>query len=210
MIASLTILALSMARTGAMPDAVKSALESQLSAWAQVAGAAAASSVSQERIAVERTSGSTLHIFLLERKVKAVVVAEGERSWLTDLVWCGADTGRCEDVWNRPDEKWRSDKSTANHTGYAVYRDSLRLSTATWKDPVLAAVFGKKAWDKGLCEGGLCFYASTKDSAIARAAFRPDGSVLWWDLDRVHPGSAQSVIHAFGYLRDKGRAVSRP
>ena len=208
MIASMTVLVLAL--VGAMPDAVKDALESQFPAWAQVAGVAAASSVSQERIAVERTSGGTLHVFLLERKVKAVVVSEGGRGWLTDLVWCGAADAGCEDVWNRPDEQWRSDKSTANHTGYAVYRDSLRLSAAAWNGPVSVPAFGKKAWDKGLCEGGLCFYASARDSAVARAAVRPDGSVLWWDMDRVRDGSAPSVIHAFGYLRDKGRALSRP
>lgn len=192
----------------ALPDGIRSALEAHLPAWAAVAGQSAPSSPAVERIAVERTGGDEIQVFLVERRVRAVVRREGDRQWLTDVVWCGAGADRCEDVWSRPDEQWRSDKSTRNHTGYAVYRDSLRLSAPGWSDPVPAPATGRKKWDRGLCEAGLCFFASRRDSSEARVAVRRDGTVLWWDGGYVLGGPLEKDhLHAWSFLLDKGAPV---
>lgn len=194
--------------SGALPDGVKKALESHFPAWSQVTGNPAPSSASEERIAVERSTGSTIAVFLIDRKVKAVVAKEDDKHWLTEVVWCGAGEGRCDDVWKRTDAQWRSDNTTANHTGYAVYRDSLRLSPNAWTNPVPALVFGKKAWDKGLCESGMCFAVSAKDSSVARGALRENGSVVWWDGGYILGGALEKELtHAYRYLLDKGKAV---
>lgn len=191
-----------------LPDGIKKALESHLPAWSQVAGNPAPSSESEERIAVERSTGSTIAVFLIERKIKAVVLKEEDNCWLTEVVWCAAGEGRCEDVWKRTDAQWRSDNTTANHTGYAVYRDSLRLSPNAWTNPVPALAFGKKAWDKGLCESGMCFSVSAKDSSVARGAVRENGTVAWWDGGYILGGVLEKeLVHSYKYLLDNGKAV---
>lgn len=205
MFPSLAFLALSLA-PAALPDALKSALESQLPAWSQVTGNVAASSESDERIAVERTTSNNIAVWLIDRKVKVSVMHEDARYWLTDVVWCGTAAGRCDDVWKRTDAQWRSDNTTANHTGYAVYRDSLRLSPSTWTDPVPFLEFGKKKWDKGLCESGTCFAVSAKDSSVAHGALRADGSVATWDGGYIRNGTYETeLVHGYKYLLEKGR-----
>jgi hypothetical protein len=205
MFPSFAAMALSLTTT-ALPEAIKAALEAQLPAWSQVTGNVAASSESEERIAVERTTGNNLSVWLIDRKVKVTVLREDTRHWLTEVVWCGAGPGRCDEVWKRTDAQWRSDNATANHTGYAVYRDSLRLSVTSWTDPVPALELGKKKWDKGLCEGGTCFFAAGKDSSVAHAAARPDGSVAAWDGGYIKGGPLETdFVHAYGYLLEKGR-----
>ena len=194
--------------SGALPDGVKKALESHLPAWSQVTGNPAPSSASEERVAVERSTGSTIAVFLVDRKIKAVVAKEDDSYWLTEVVWCGEGQGRCDDVWKRTDAQWRSDNTTANHTGYAVYRDSLRLSPSAWTNPVPSLAFGKKAWDKGLCEEGMCFAVSAKDSSVARGAVRGNGSVVWWDGGYILGGALEKeLVHTYKYLLDKGKAV---
>jgi hypothetical protein len=191
-----------------LPEGLKKALESQLPAWAQVMGAPARSSESEERIAVERSTNSTTNVFLVERKMKAVVQKDGENAWLVDVVWCGEGPDRCDDVWKRSDEQWRSDKGTANHTGYAVYRDMLRLDAAGWTQPVPALETGRKKWDKGVCESGLCFVVAARDSSVARVALRPDGSVSWWDGGYILGRSNEKeLVHAYTYLLENGRSV---
>jgi len=208
MFGSIVLVAISCAFSSPLPDPIKKVLEAQLPAWAQVSGNPAAPSFAVERIAVERATGSIIHIALVERKVKAVAMHEGDRYWLTEVVWCGAGAGRCDDDWTRPDEAWRSDKNTANHTGFAVYRDSLGLAAATMTESVPALATGKKKWDKGLCEAGLCFVVSSKDSSVARAAVRPDGSVLWWDGGYILGGSLEKeLVHGYKYLLEKGKPV---
>lgn len=210
MIVSLAYAAFSLIRTGALPAEVHNVLESQLPAWAQVTGNPVPHSEGEERIAVERTEGSTLHIVLIARQIKATIQREGGHSWLTEVVWCGQGTDRCEDVWSRNDEAWRSDKATANHTGYAVYRDALGLDPVSWTTSVPALVAGKKAWDKGLCTDGLCFLASVKDSSVATVAARPNGSVNWWDASYILGGSLEKeLIHSYRYLLEKGRPVPK-
>jgi len=205
MIASLASLFLSLA-PAALPDAIKAALESQLPAWSQVTGNVAVSSESEERIAVERTTGEKLDVWLIDRKVKVSILREDARHWLADVVWCGTGPGRCDDVWKRTDAQWRSDNSTANHTGYAVYRDSLRLAPSSWTDPVPLLEFGKKKWDKGLCESGTCFLVSAKDSSVAHGAVRKDGSVATWDGGYIKGGALETdLVHAWKYLLEKGR-----
>ena len=190
-----------------LPDALRQVLESQLPAWAQVMGVPAPASSTPERIAAERSTGSTTTLFLIERKVKVVVQKENERAWLVEATWCGEGTDRCDDVWKRSDEQWRSDKTTANHTGYAVYRDSLRLAPGTFARSVPTLAFGKRKWDKALCEESLCFAVALADSSVARAAFRPDGSVAWWDGGYIlGRANEKELVHAYGFLRDKGRA----
>ena len=87
--------------TAGLPDGIRKALETQLPAWAAVGGNPAPSSEGMERIAVERTSGPVWKVFLLERKIRAEVRAEGNRNWLTEATWCGAGADRCDDVWSR-------------------------------------------------------------------------------------------------------------
>ena len=208
MIPSLPLFALLVPLSAGLPDGVLKVLESQLPAWAELTGNPAPSSASEERIAVERTSGPLLHVFLVERRIRAEVRREGETWWLSDATWCGTGTGRCDDVWKRTDEQWRSDASTENHTGYAVYRDSLRLGRAAWTENVAAPSTGRKRWDKGLCEGGLCFYASSRDSSVARVAARRDGSTAWWDGGYVLGGPLEKdLLHAWKLLLEKGRPV---
>jgi len=208
MIATLAMTMLSAALCGALPEGLKKTLESQFPAWSQVMGRPSPNSEGEERIAVERTTNSTTNVFLIERKVKAVVQKEGESAWLTEVVWCGEGTERCDDVWKRTDEQWRSDKGTTNHTGYAVYRDNLRLDAATWSQPVPAMETGKKKWDKGACESGLCFVVAAKDSSVARVALRPDGSVWWWDGGYILGRSNESeLVHAYTYLLASGHAL---
>jgi hypothetical protein len=194
--------------TAGLPDGIRKALETQLPAWAAVGGNPAPSSEGMERIAVERTSGPVWKVFLLERKIRAEVRAEGDRNWLTEATWCGAGADRCDDVWSRTDEQWRSDKATGNHTGYAVYRDSLRLSVPGWTESVPAPATGRKKWDKGLCEAGLCFLASAKDSSLARAAVRSDGSTLWWDGGYVLGGALEKdQLHGWKLVLEKGKPL---
>jgi len=205
MIAPFALLAVALS-PAALPDAIKAALESQLPAWSQVTGNVAASSESDEKIAVERSTSNNIAVWLIDRKVKVSILREDSRHWLADVVWCGNGQGRCEDVWKRTDAQWRSDNATANHTGYAVYRDSLRLSPASWTDPVPALEFGKKKWDKGLCEAGMCFLVSAKDSSVAHGAARPDGSVATWDGGYIMGGVLETeLVHAYKYLLEKGR-----
>lgn len=203
------LLALSGALCTGLPDPLVKALEAHLPSWAQVTGNPAPASAAFERIAVERTSGPVVHLFLIDRKIQVVITREDDRAWLTDAVWCGAVPGRCEDVWTRTDEQWRSDKNTANHTGYAVYRDSLGLSPVAWSESTPALETGKKKWDKGLCTNSLCFLVSAKDSSVVRAARRPDGSVAWWDGGYILGGSTEKeMVHAYRYLLDNGRAIA--
>jgi len=210
MIASLAYVAFSLIRTGALPVEIHNVLEAQLPAWAQITGNPAPHSEGEERIAVERSEGSTLHVFLIGRQIKATVQREGGRSWLTEAVWCGQGVDRCADVWNRNDEAWRSDKETANHTGYAVYRDSLGLDPVSWTNSVPALAAGKKAWDKGLCTDGLCFLTSAKDSSVATVAARPNGSVNWWDAGYILGGSLEKeLIHSYHELLEKGLPVPK-
>jgi hypothetical protein len=208
LIATLALTVLSATLCGALPEALKKTFESQFPAWAQVMGRPAKASDQEERIAVERTTNAVTNLFLIERKVKAVIQKEGERSWLTEVVWCGEGPDRCDDVWKRTDEQWRSDKNTANHTGYAVYRDVLRLDAATWSHPVPALETGRKKWDKGLCEDGLCFVVAAKDSSVARVALRSDSGVAWWDggyiLGRANEAE---LVHAYTYLLQSGRSL---
>lgn len=190
-----------------LPEGLRNALETQLPAWAQVMGTPAPSSAAPERIAAERSTASTTTLFLIERRLKVVVQKEDDRAWLIEATWCGEGTDRCDDVWKRTDEQWRSDKATANHTGYAVYRDSLRLAPSPFGQPIPALTFGKRKWDKALCEGSLCFAAALADSSVARAVFRPDGSVAWWDGGYIlGRANEKELVHAYGLLRDKGRA----
>lgn len=207
MLASL-ILALSLDAPAAMPAEIRSALESQLPAWAALTGNPAASGEEPERIAVERTDGPVVHVFLVGRRIQATVRREAGRSWLTEAVWCGAGEGRCDVDWSRNDEAWRSDKTTANHTGYAVYPEPLPLAPATWSDPVPALAAGRKKWDKGLCQGGLCFLASAKDSSLAFVAARPDASISWWDASYVL-GSAleKDLLNGWKLVLEKGKAL---
>jgi hypothetical protein len=206
----LAYVAFSLIQTAALPKEVHNVLEIQLPAWAEVTGSPSPHSEDEERIAVERTEGPTLHVFLIARRIKATIQREGGHSWLTEVVWCGQGPDRCEDLWKRNDEAWRSDKATANHTGYAVYRDSLGLSPASWTNSVPALAAGKKAWDKGLCTDGLCFLASVKDSSVATVAARPDGSVNWWDASYVLGGSLEKeLVHSYRYLLEKGRPVPK-
>lgn len=157
---------------------------------------------------MERSTGSTIAVFLIDRKMKAVILKEEDRHWLTEVVWCGAGEGRCDDVWKRTDAQWRSDNTTANHTGYAVYRDSLRLSPNAWTDPVPVLALGKKAWDKGLCESGMCFSVSAKDSSVARGAVRENGTVAWWDGGYILGGALETeLVRAYKYLLEKGKPV---
>lgn len=208
MIATLATTVLSASLCGALPEALKKTLESQFPAWSQVMGRTAPSSATEERIAVERTTNSVTNLFLIERKVKAVVQKEGEHAWLTEVVWCGEGPDRCDDVWKRTDEQWRSDKGTANHTGYAVYRDALALDAASWSQSVPALETGKKKWDKGLCENGLCFVVAARDSSVARVALRPDGSVGWWDGGYILGRANESeLVHAYAYLLQNGRPL---
>ena len=171
-------------------------------------GNVATSSDPDERIAVERTTANSIAVWLVDRKVKVSVVREDAKYWLKEVVWCGATAGACDDVWKRTDAQWRSDNSTANHTGYAVYRDSLRIGSPSWTDPVPYLEFGKKKWDKGLCENGICFLVSVKDSSVAHGAAREDGSVVAWDGGYIKGGAGESqAIHAFDFLLEKGRDV---
>jgi len=208
MLGSLILVAFSTTFSSALPDPIRDVLEAQFPAWSQVSGNPAPASVGMERIAVERTSGQLVHVALVERKVKATVMHEGDRYWLTEVVWCDGAPGRCDDDWSRPDEAWRSDKNTANHTGYAVYRDSLRNAPPAWTESVPTPATGKRKWDKGLCENGLCFLVSAKDSAVARAAVRPDGSVAFWDGGYILGGQMEKEqVHGYGYLLEKGHAI---
>lgn len=194
-----------------LPEGIHEVLEAQLPAWAAVTGnPAPASESAQERIAVERTEGNEVHLWLVARKIRATVRREEGRAWLTEATWCGAGPDRCEDLWARNDEAWRSDKATANHTGYAVYRDSLVLKPVVWDASAPKLVAGKKVWDKGLCSGGLCFLASDKDSSLATVAARPDASTAWWDASYVL-GSAleKDLLHGWSLVLDKGRPVPR-
>lgn len=207
---SLLLSAASLLPSG-LPDGIREVLEAQLPAWAAVTGnAAPASETDQERIAVERTEGSEVHLWLVARKIRATVRREEGRAWLTEATWCGAGPDRCEDLWARNDEAWRSDKATANHTGYAVYRDQLSLKPVAWDASVPKLVAGKKVWEKGLCAGGLCFLASAKDSSVATVAARPDASTAWWDASYVL-GSAleKDLLHAWHLVLDKGRPLPR-
>jgi hypothetical protein len=208
MLASL-ILALSLNAPAALPEGVHRTLESQLPAWAAITGNPAAASQAEERIAVERTEGPVLHVFLIARKIQATIRREGERSWLTEATWCGQGEGRCDVAWARSDEQWRSDKNTANHTGYAVFRDSLVLATANWTESVPALVAGKKKWDKGLCQSGLCFLASAKDSSLAFVAARPDATVSWWDASYVLGGSLEKdLLNGWKLVLEKGKTLT--
>ena len=208
MIGPMLLLTLSLAVPTGLPEPIRKVLEAQLPIWSQVTGNPAPASTATERIAVERTSGNLIHLFLIDRKLQATVTREDDRHWLTEVVWCGEAAGRCEDLWKRNDEQWRSDKNTANHTGFAVYRDSLGLAAATMTESVPALATGKKKWDKGLCEAGLCFVVSSKDSSVARAAVRPDGSVLWWDGGYILGGSLEKeLVHGYKYLLEKGKPV---
>lgn len=208
MFGTLILAAVSCAFSSPLPDPLLRVLEAQLPAWALVSGNPAPPSAAFERIAVERATGPIIHVLLLERKVKVVALREGDKYWLTEAVWCGAHADRCDDDWTRPDEAWRSDKSTANHTGYAVYRDSLRNATPTWSESVPVLETGKKKWDKGVCEGGLCFLASAKDSSTAHAAVRPDGSVAFWDGGYILGGTFErEQVHGWRYLLENGHAI---
>lgn len=208
MIGPVALTSFCLSLSGALPEPLHKVLEAQLPLWAQVAGNPAPSSGSVERIAVERTSGNLVHLFLIDRKLQATVTREDDRHWLTELVWCGEGSGRCEDLWKRNDEQWRSDKNTANHTGYAVYRDSLALSAPSLTEPVPALAAGRKKWDKGTCEAGLCFLVSAKDSSVARAAVRPDGSVVWWDGGYILGGQLEKeLVHGYKFLLEKGKAI---
>ena len=208
MINPLAIAALTLAQAGALPDAIRGVLESQLPAWAQVMGTPAAPSEGQERIAVERTSNPVVHLYLIERKIQVVLLREDQRSWLTEVIWCGQGAERCEDVWKRTDQQWRSDAETANHTGYAVYRDSLRTAPTSWTENVPSLVLGKKKWDKGLCESGLCVVVSAKDSSVARAAVRADGTVAWWDGGYIlGNANEKEMVHAYKTLLEQGRRL---
>jgi hypothetical protein len=208
MFGSMAILACSLALAGALPDEIRKVLESQLPAWSQVTGNPAPPSDAMERIAVERSTGTIINVVLIERKLNVVVMLEADRYWLTEAVWCGFDAKRCEDVWTRPDEQWRSDKSTANHTGYAVYRDSLRNAPPAWTESVPSFATGKKKWDKGLCENALCFLVSARDSSVARVAARPDGSVAWWDGGYILGGGTEKeMVHAYRYLLENGHTI---
>jgi hypothetical protein len=208
MFGSIVLVAISCAFSSPLPDPIRKVLEAQLPAWAQVTGNPASPSTALERIAVERATGSIIHLVLLERKVKAVAMHEGDRYWLTEVVWCGAGTGRCDDDWTRPDEAWRSDRNTANHTGYAVYRDSLRNAASTWTESVPVPQMGKKKWDKGVCESGLCFLVSAKDSSVARAAVRPDGTVAFWDGGYILGGALEKEqVHAYKFLLENGHSI---
>ncbi|MEK7394174.1 MAG: hypothetical protein AAB214_16570 [Fibrobacterota bacterium] len=206
MLASFASFVIALSPFAALPDAIKAVLEAQLPAWSQVTGNVTKSSEAEERIAVERATGDKIGVWLIDRKVKVSILREDSRHWLTNVVWCGAGAGRCDDVWKRTDAQWRSDNSTANHTGYAVYRDSLRLSVSAWSDPVPLVEFGKKRWDKGLCESGTCFMVSAKDSSVAHGAVRPDGSVASWDGGYVKGGPLETdLVQAYEYLLAKGR-----
>ena len=208
MFGPIAALAISLACSSPLPDPIRKVLEAQLPAWAQVSGDPAGPSVAVERIAVERSTGPLVHIALVERRVKAVAMHEGDRYWLTEVVWCGTGSDRCDDDWARPDEAWRSDKSTANHTGYAVYRDSLRDVAPAWTESVPVLETGKKKWDKGVCDGGLCFLVSAKDSSVARAAVRPDGSVAFWDGGYILGGKLEKEqVHGYRYLLESGHQI---
>lgn len=208
MLGSVILVAFSTAFSGALPDPIRNVLEAQLPVWSQVSGNPAPASGGMERIAVERSTGPLVHVVLVDRKMKVVVTREGDRHWLTEVVWCGAGTGRCDDDWTRPDEAWRSDRNTANHTGYAVYRDSLRIAKPSWTESVPVLATGKKKWDKGLCENGLCFLVSAKDSSVARAAVRADGSVVFWDGGYILGGTFEKEqAHGYRYLLENGHAI---
>lgn len=207
MIATMASTLLSLALCRGLPEALKKTLEAQLPAWSQVMGRAAPNSTADERIAVERSTNASTTVYLIERKVKAVVQKDGDDAWLTDVVWCGEGPDRCDDVWARPDTDWRSDKNTANHTGYAVYRDQLELAPSKWTDPVPSVETGRKKWDKGVCESGLCFLVAAKDSSVARAAIRPNGGLWWWDGGYILGRSNEAeLVHAYTYLLRTGRA----
>ena len=209
MISPMALVAFSLSLTGALPDEFRRVLEAQLPVWSAVMGRPAPSSEAPERIAVERSTTSPLNLFLIERNLKVVVMREGERQWISEVVWCAGPGGDlCADMAKRTDAQWRSDKATTNHTGYAVYRDSLRLATPVWVDAVPPLEPAKKKWDKGLCEGGLCFYVSGRDSSVVRAAPGPDGAIGWWDGGYVKGGlNPTEMLHAYGYLLEKGRVL---
>ncbi|MEN9355739.1 MAG: hypothetical protein RL318_3064 [Fibrobacterota bacterium] len=203
------LLVLCLNTPAALPTEVRATLESQLPAWAALTGNAAAASSSEERFAVERTEGAVLHVYLIDRKIQATIRREEGKSWLTEATWCGQGEGRCDVSWSRSDDQWRSDKNTANHTGYAVFRDSLSLPAVNWTESVPALVAGKKKWDKGLCRDGLCFLASAKDSSVAFVAARQDASILWWDASYILGGALEKdLLHAWKLLLDKGRALT--
>ncbi len=198
-------LSLGLNLTAVLPPSLHDVIEAQLPIWSEVTGNPAEPSVTrEERIAVERTDGEECHIFLIDRKIRATVHREGESSWLTDVIWCDTMPGRCEDVWSRKDAEWRSDKSTANHTGYAVYRDSLMLNSVALTDHAPSGLtVGKKKWVKAICAGGLCFLAD-QDSSVASVAV--DGSkVLWKDINRA--SASPDIGRAYRFLMLKGEEL---
>lgn len=208
MFASLAIAGILSTQAGGLPEEIRAVLEAQLPAWSQVMGNPTPASAADERIAVERSTSDAFNVVLIERKIKVAVMREAGRQWLADVVWCDQGADRCDDVWSRTDAQWRSDKATTNHTGYAVYRDSLRLSATSWTNPVGAMDFGKKKWDKGLCESGMCFVVSAKDSSVVRAAPRADGTISWWDGGYILGRSNEKeLVHAYAYLLRKGHGI---
>jgi hypothetical protein len=156
-----------------LPNELRTALERQLPAWAQVTSNAAPPSDSFERIVVG-PADSVFTVLLIDRKVQLSMRKEASRYWIVQSSWCE------EPLWKGLCVEQTSINPTSPSAGSNLYLDSLATQSTGWEEPVPPMDSVHQDWNAGVCRDGLCFAASKQDSSLARVLIRPNGSVVEW------------------------------
>lgn len=184
-----------------LPIGLRTALERQLPAWAQVTANAAPPSDSIEPIALS-LSDSGARVVLLDRHVQLILRREGYRYWISQASWCD------EPLWKVHCEPFADGPGKTLPSGFELRRDSLATVSTSWEDAVPALEAGRTSWTKGVCRDGVCFALAEADSGLVRVSIRPDGS-LAEQGDPFEPAlyGKKARLKVAKYLKRVGRTV---
>lgn len=195
------VLAVLQAPPSPLPTGLRTALERQLPAWAQITANAAPPSDSIEPIALS-LSDSGAKVVLLDRHVQLVLRREASRYWISQASWCS------EALWKARCEPFAVEPGKALPPGYELRRDSLATASTSWEDAVPSLEPGRAPWTAGGCRDGVCFATSDLDSGLVRFSIRPDGSVVEKG-DPFDPAlfGKKARLKVAKYLKRVGRTV---